>query len=395
MRVAQLITTLARGGAQATVLASSNLSHLGVDVTVLAGLDDPGEGTHWIDVDRAGLHVVAVPALRRAIDPRNDATALGWLIRWLRANRPDVLHTHSAKAGVIGRLAAAVVGVPAVHTIHGWSFGSPLQNASASAVIHQRTIVGVERVLARRSKALVVVTPLDAERGLAMKVGTAGKYHVIRSGIELDQPQKGQAWRQCLRAELSCGPGEFVVGSVGRLARQKDLATLIAGFAQADIDNSRLVLIGDGPQRQDLERRAAELGLSPRVQVLGQRPDAARLLGGFDVFALTSRWEGLPRTLIEAMAAGVPVIATPVGGVPEIVRAGETGTLVPIGDVAAVAEALRSRFDAPARHRAMADRAARLVEPFSADRMRSDLVHLWSEIAKRPAPHTAANTDCG
>jgi glycosyltransferase involved in cell wall biosynthesis len=393
IRVAQLITTLARGGAQATVMASRQLDHEGIEVTVLAGGEDPGEGTYWPELAGDWGHpgdgsVVAVPSLRRSVAPLDDARALAWVIRWLRTERPDVIHTHSAKAGLIGRLAAAAVGIPAVHTVHGWSFAAPRGETSVGSRAARRATVSLERALAVASKALVVVSPLDAELGLAMNVGSIEQYHVIRSGIDLDQPRAGRRDRRAIRHELGWGPDEAIVGSVGRLAAQKDLSTLLTGFARADVD-ARLVLIGDGPDRPMVETLAADLGIAHRVELLGSRPDAARLVAGFDVFALTSRWEGLPRALVEAMAAEVPVVTTPVGGIPELVEDGRTGLVVAVGEPEAVAAAVRAQLSDRARAEAMAERAARHIEAFSAEKMRADLARLWLQVAgveSAPAP---------
>ena len=385
LRVAQLITTMARGGAQATVLASRDMLEHGADVTILAGRDDTGEGTHWPELDRCDGRVVSVPTLHRAPRAIADLRTLWWLIRWLKATRPDVLHTHSSKAGVLGRVAAAVSGVPVVHTVHGWSFAAPGRNGHLDRLIE----VGVtllERALARLSDALVVVTPLDLEAGLAKRVGQAGQYRLVRSGVELEQPRLGRQRRDELRHELGLDD-RFVVGTVGRLAAQKDLGTLVEGFA-AIVERSDgfardavLVIVGEGPDRESLERLAESAGVHSRTVFVGHRDDAAQLVAAFDVFALTSRWEGLPRTIVEAMAALVPVVATSVGGVGEIVRDEETGILVAPGGAAEVARALGRLWADPDLGRRLAASAEHAVSEFSADRMRRDLGRVWSELA--------------
>lgn len=380
LRVAQVITSLARGGAQATVLASARMESAAVAVSVLAGPDDPGEGTYWDDAAAAGIESAVVPNLHRAIDPAEDLRALGWLVRWLMTERPDVVHTHSAKAGIIGRLAASLVGIPVVHTVHGWTAASVGDGPGAG--VRRRLMIDAERRMARRSAALVVVTPLDAAEGVRIGIGTIDDYRVIRSGVELSESRQGREDRDMTRRALGLG-GAFVVGTVGRLAEQKDLATLISGFAAADLPGGHLVIVGDGPLRPALEEQARRLRVADRVEFLGQRADAAALIGALDVFASTSRWEGLPRTIIEAMAARVPVVATPVGGVAEVVRPGETGTLVPVADQAAVAEALLQQYRSPQGFRVLAERAAEQVEVFAVERMRDDLAALWFEVACR------------
>lgn len=380
LRVAQLVTTLARGGAQATVLGSSRLRAEGIDVTVLAGTDDPGEGTHWADVRSEGIKVVAVPCLRRSVDPSTDLRALWWLVRWLRANRPDVVHTHSAKAGMLGRIAARIVGIPAIHTVHGWTAASVQGGRFAEP--RRRALVEVERRLARLCQALVVVTPFDAAEGLTCGIGSPAQYRIIRSGIDLADPREGHRRRNRIRSRLGL-EDRFVVGAVGRLSDQKDLRTLVSGFARANLAEGELVVVGDGPRRLDLERQVQQLGLSDRVRFLGQRPDAAKLIGAFDVLVSTSLWEGLPRTIIEAMAAEVPVVATPVGGVAEVVHHGETGTLIPVSDPGAVAAALIDHASDPGGSRTSVERANEQVAAFAVERMRRDLAALWFEVAGR------------
>ncbi len=385
IRVAQLITTLARGGAQATVLASRDMTDHGAAVTILAGLDDPGEGTHWTDLGHTGGAVVEVPTLHRSLRPLADVQTLWWLVRWLRSTRPDVLHTHSSKAGVLGRIAASVTRVPVAHTVHGWSFAAPGRRGRPERVVAAGVAL-IERLLALLSDALVVVTPLDIDQGLANRIGRRDQYRLIRSGVELDRPRAGHQRRDELRAELGIGD-RFVVGTVGRLAAQKDLGTLLDAFGAAagrDADFARdaiLVIVGDGPDRRQLEHRAEEAGIGARAVFLGQRSDAAELIAAFDAFALTSRWEGLPRTIVEAMAASVPVVATSVGGVAELVRDGETGILVAPGATNAIASALRRLYHDPDLARSLATRAAAEVDAFSAQRMRHELGRMWSELA--------------
>ncbi|MEL7157851.1 MAG: glycosyltransferase [Actinomycetota bacterium] len=383
LRVAQIVTTLARGGAQATVLSSRGMDDRGVAVTVLAGTDDTGEGTHWPDLDEAGGPVVAVPPLRRSIRPADDARALRWLTGWLRRHRPDVVHTHSTKAGVLGRLAARRVGIPVVHTVHGW--GEAADGGARTPAV-PRLLRSVERALAPAAHALVVVTPLDAGVGLDRGIGRPDQYRVIRSGVDLAPSRRAFADRAVIRQELDLGD-RFVVGTVARLARQKDLSTLLAGFAAAGIDDGVLLVVGDGPLRDALQAEARALGLGAAVRWLGARPDGARLVAAFDAFALTSRWEGLPRALVEAQAARVPVVATPVGGVGELVEHERTGLVVPVGCPDAVAGALTEVAADPAGAARRAVAAAAALEPFEMERMRSDLAALWWEAADRaPSP---------
>lgn len=388
LRVAQLVTTLARGGAQATVLGALDVpgeAGEAVEVTVLAGRDDPGEGTHWAELLASGARVVPVGPLHRSVRPVADVAALWWLIRWLRAERPDVLHTHSSKAGVIGRLAAAAAGVPVVHTVHGWSYVGLTTGRGRRGRLVRWAVIALERWLARWTRALVVVTPLDAERGLGDGIGRPDQYRVVRSGIDLNRPRSGRAARPDLRRQQGWSD-RFVVGVVSRLVVAKGIDTLVMAFARTAVPGGVLVVVGDGPDRPRLEQLAVEAGLGPeQVRFLGARDDAAHLVAAFDLFALPSHWEGLPRTLVEAVAAEVPVVATAVGGIPELIRPGRTGTLVPVGDPAALAAVLAAAAADPGPFRAMAERAARAAEDFSVEAMRLDLAQVWRDAAGWPA----------
>lgn len=380
IQVVQIVTTLARGGAQATVLASSGRSRdddlsdgsTPIEVRVLAGSDGTGEGSFWGDQALDAIRIDTVPHLVRSVRPVADLRALWWLIRWLRAERPDVVHTHSSKAGVLGRLAAAAAGIPCVHTVHGWG---PLDAAGAAA---GRSVVTVERWLARLSTALVVVGRGDLDRGLALGIGSIPQYRLIRSGVELPEPGDPQT-RERVRRELDL-EDRWVVGMVARFAAQKDQATLIDAFAGAALTDATLVLVGDGPERAGLQARAAANPMLD-VRFLGARPDGARLVAGFDVAVNASRWEGLPRAVVEAAAAGVPVIAADVGSTGDLIEPGRTGRLVPPGDVAALTAALIAARQDRADTDRMAIEAIRRAGAFSADRMRADLRHLWLEVA--------------
>lgn len=385
LRVTQIVTTLARGGAQATVVASSHDLGPGVEVSMLTGPDSTAEGTYWGDPALASISIELVDDLVRAIRPAKDARAVRNLIERLRGDRPDVVHTHSSKAGVLGRLAAIAAGIPCVHTIHGWG---PLDAGGALA---GRAVVAVERLLARRTAALVTVGQADLDRGLELGIGRPDQYRLIRSGIELpwpggsdrasDQPPVLAPDRDAVRGELAVD-GRWVVGMVGRMAAQKDQVLLVEAFGAAGMDDATLVLVGDGPTRGEVEAAVARWP-DLDIRLLGARPDGARLVAGFDLAVNASRWEGLPRTVVEAAANGVPVVATDVGATSELIRPGVSGHLVRPGDAEGLTEALCSVRSDAATTQAMAAAARRMAEGFSADRMRRDLVGLWHEVAGR------------
>jgi glycosyltransferase involved in cell wall biosynthesis len=272
--------------------------------------------------------------------------ALRRLLREFRCFRPHIVHTHAAKAGALGRLAAWLSRAPVtVHTFHGHvlrGYFSPPLTAAFRAV---------ERALARRTTRIVALSPAQRADLLAMGIGRPGRVDVVPLGLELDPLLEAQARRGALRRHLGLPPEAKLVGSVARLVPIKDHATLFAAAArviQAD-PAVHLVVAGDGPLRAHLEALAARGGLAGRTHFLGWWEDLPALYADLDVVALSSRNEGTPVCLLEAMAAGLSVVATRVGGVRDVVRHGETGLLVPAGDPAALAAALASLLADPER----------------------------------------------
>lgn len=387
LRVVQIVTTLARGGAQATVMASSETEVMaadGVDVSVLAGPDVTAEGSWWDDPAIERIVVDAVPHLVRRPAPVRDLAALWWLVRELRRRRPDVVHTHSAKAGVLGRLAALAAGRPVVHTVHGWG---PLHSTRPTV---RWVCAAVERTLARRVRALVLVGSADVEMARRWRIGREERFRVIRSGVEVPAESSLAGLRLQARRQLGLD-GRFVVGMVGRLAFPKDQRTLIEAFRLAGLADATLVLVGDGPDRPELERFiATETELD--IRLVGSRADGAELVAGFDVAVHSSRWEGMPRTVVEAAAVGVPLVVSNVGSVAELVEDGFSGRLVTPGDAEAMASAIGELQRDPVAAKRLGARARDRVEPFSADRMRHELVELWCQVADRSHPATGRAT---
>jgi glycosyltransferase involved in cell wall biosynthesis len=303
-----------------------------------------------------GVRVEAVTWLGREIAPWSDGAAFFRLVRRLRQLRPDIVHTHSSKAGLLGRVAAFVAGVPVrVHTVHGWSFDQGM------AGLGRAVVVALERLVLRCTDAVVVVTSVDRSRGLAAGIGNRSDYHVIRSAIRMaDYVRATPEQRAATKRGWGIDPRSPVVGTVTRFAPPKDTDTLLDAFATLleTVPDARLVIAGGGPERAQVEARIDELGLGDHVLLLGWCDDVSRLLSGLDAFALASRREGLPRSVVEAVAAGLPVVATDVGGVFEVLRTAPSSRIVPIGDPQAMAAALKVLICDPAPDRPEARAAA-------------------------------------
>jgi glycosyltransferase involved in cell wall biosynthesis len=307
-----------------------------------------------------GVRPIAIPGLGRTIHPGRDLAALRRLLREFRAFRPHIVHTHAAKAGALGRLAARLARVPTtVHTFHGHVLRGYFNPATAAA------FRAIERALARRTTRIVAISPGQREDLLGMGIGRPGQVAVVPLGLELDPFLESQARRGTLRRHLGLPAEAKLVGIVARLVRIKDHAVFFAAAARvAQADPAvQVVVAGDGPLRGELEARAGRGELAGRTHFLGWWEDLPTLYADLDVVALSSRNEGTPVCLLEAMAASVPVVATRVGGVPDLVRHGETGLLVPAGDPAALAAALATLLADPERRLALGLAGRRAVYP--------------------------------
>ena len=376
-RVAHVITRLIVGGAQENTLASVvELRRRGrYDADLILGPTYGPEGSLVPSALDQGVEPQLVPSLRREVNPLLDSIALAKLVGMFRRGGFDLVHTHSSKAGVLGRLAARLAGVPVVvHTVHGWGFNDrqrPLVNRSFTAL---------ERWCARFTDALVTVTPRDTDVGLSRGIGEPALYTTIRSGIDLARFGSPQRSREEMRAELGLAGHHRVAVSVMRLVPQKAPLDLIdgAGRLLADLPDARILIVGDGPLRALVEDRCRALGLGNRIVFTGLRSDVPELLAAADVLVLASLWEGLPRVIPQAMAAGLPVVATAVAGNAEAVADGVTGVLVPPRDPAALASALSVLLADPARSRAMGAAARARVDEFSVHRMVDDIEALYT-----------------
>ncbi|WP_447972458.1 glycosyltransferase family 4 protein [Nitrospira sp. Kam-Ns4a] len=389
MKVCHVITRLDRGGAAQNTL----LTVLGHDRTRYEPLVVAGRPGRWSDqggdaaaeenyrrLKQAGIRWQVVPSLTRAIHPVKDLQTLWRLTALFRQERPAIVHTHTSKAGVVGRLAAWLAGVPVVvHTPHGHVFYGHFGRAASQAFLV------IERLLARRTTWLIALTEAERDEHLARKVGCPDRFAVIPSGIELDRFRRATAAPRRPPRGVALPPEAIVVGSVGWLTPVKGHRVLIEAAARLHRAHDRLhlLLVGSGALRGELERLVERLGLRDRVHFLGHRDDVPACLAAMDLFVLPSLNEGMGRALVEAMAAGRPVIASRVGGVPAIVEDGRTGRLVPPGDPAALAAALDDLLRHPDRARALGEAAARAIgERFGAAAMARAVEQVYEEALK-------------
>ena len=332
--VCHVITKLELGGAQEVAMrVVSNLDRRRFRPVLIAG--DGGLLTGEAAA-LEGVEVRLIPSLLREIRPLQDLRALWDLVATFRRLRPKIVHTHSSKAGILGRLAAWLAGVPCIlHTIHGYGV------TPAQPFWLQRGVIALEWVVGRVTTHWIAVSQADRRQGIEWGLFTASKVSVVRPGIDpaafagrIDVTERDR-----LRAMLGVGPDQLLVGTVSCLKPQKAPEDFIrvAALVCQRVPAAKCVLVGDGAMRPQIEAMLEAEGLRERVTLLGWRRDVASLLKAFDVFVLTSRWEGLPCAILEARASRIPIVATRVGGAAEAIVEGIQGTLCPAGDVRAMA----------------------------------------------------------
>lgn len=331
LKVLHLITRLIVGGAQENTVFTARLLNPNLfEVDVICGPQTGSEGSLIEEALQSGVRLTILPELVRELNPYKDLLAFLKLFFVLRRNQYSVIHTHSSKAGILGRLAAKLAGTPIIiHTIHGWSFHDYMPNW------RKHLFIALERIAARFTHRLIVVTQKDIQKGLQHGIGSPDQYQLIRSAIPLEEFIDTPPSRNSLRQELGIPLEAPVIGTVGRLSPQKNPFDWLAIAAQiaAQEPNCFFLMVGDGPLRSQVEKRIDNLHLNNRVILAGLRRDVPQLLDSMDVFLLTSLWEGLPRVIPQAMCREVPIVAYASDGVAEIIKHQETGLICPPGKV--------------------------------------------------------------
>ena len=381
MRIVHIITRLILGGAQEnTLLTVDGLHHdHGDDVTLITGPPEGPEGDLFARAEARGLKVEVMPELVRAIRPTVDLAAYRALRRSIRRLRPEVVHTHSSKAGIIGRAAAWDERVPAVvHTIHGLPFG-PSESA-----LKNRLYVALERWAAGRCHAIVSVCDAMTEQALAAGVGRPEQYSTVYSGMDVDAFLNPNRPRDEVRAELGLNPDEVAFATVARLFERKGHDDILSAAPAVLATNPhvRFVFIGDGILRDRLAADAQRLGVGHAVQFTGLVPPNAipALLNGVDAVVHPSLREGLARVLPQALLVGRPAISYDVDGAKEVVLP-ETGVLLPPRDIPALTAAiLRLAGDADLRHRMGQAGRTRFADQFRHETMVRQLRSLYERL---------------
>jgi len=371
LRVMHLITKLELGGAQQnTLYCVAHHDCKKFDVLLACGQGG------MLDSEASKIpnaKVFFLPYLKHHVSPFNDLMALFKLKALFKREQVDILHTHSSKAGILGRLAGAMAGVPViVHTFHGFGFHD------RQPWLVRKIYIWLERLAARKSSVLIGVSTENIQKARENHIGSESQYRVIHSSIQLQDFVKAKGGK--VRRELGIGPQTPLVGMVSNLKPQKAPLDFIraAAIVSQHLPLARFFIAGDGELRPQAEALIQELGLKNKLFLLGWRRDIPELMAALDVLALSSLWEGLPRVFPQAMAAGKPIVATAVDGALEAIHEGRNGYLVEPGDFRALAEKIIYVLEHPAVARKVGQAGKKIaLKEFDIRRMVKDIEKIY------------------
>jgi glycosyltransferase involved in cell wall biosynthesis len=382
IKICRIIARLNVGGpAIHTILLTSALNNGMYESMLVCGSVEKAEKDMIYLAEINGVKPLLIPGFGRRINPLKDLSAFIKIYNIMRKYKPDIVHTHTAKAGAIGRTAALLAGVPVrIHTFHGHIFDSYFGSLQAAIFL------SVERLLARFTKYIVVVSEAQ-KRDIVDKYRIAGegKIRVVPLGLELEKYADAKDGSRGIRTELDIDDDTLIVAIVGRLVPVKNHKMFIDAAKELLLISPgkkiKFLIVGDGEERTALEKYSAEAGLGKdKVIFYGWKEEMAEVYAGADIVALTSLNEGTPVALIEALAAGKPVVATDVGGVRDVVQDGRSGYLVPSGDVKQFAKRLHE-LASDSEKRVLFGKAGRdaVVNKYSKQRLVSDIKRLYTE----------------
>jgi glycosyltransferase involved in cell wall biosynthesis len=385
-KVLHIITRLDMGGsAQNTLLSCKELCGK-YEILLVHGLShesgmsdlekqivEDGVG----QAQKNGVKVIALPTLVRSIRPIKDFRALLSIIWLLSKEKPDIVHTHSSKGGILGRLAAKIAGVPnIIHTPHGHVFYGHF------GTIASKIFLWAEKIFSRFTDRMVALTDGEKDDYINLSVCPPEKLFKIHSGVDVKKFMHANGNRVEKRRSLGLDQNEAVIGFVGWLLPIKgpDYLLKAMDYVWQGHPEASLVLVGKGGMDVDLRAEALKKNANGKVKFLGWREDVDEIMPLFDMLVLPSLNEGMGRVLVEAMAAGKPVVASRVGGIPDLVRHAETGYLVPPADEKALADGIKKLLDDPERAKQMGLRGREHCRQFSIEAMIDKLDKLYIEL---------------
>lgn len=388
-KVIHVITRFDKGGsAENTFLTVRGLDREKYEVILVRGLSRESSmdavkagavENNLNEAIQAGIRILTVPELVRNIRPYADLKAFFRLVKIFRAERPHIVHTHTSKAGFLGRWAARLVGVPlVVHTPHGhvfWGYFNRLVTAF---------FILLEKITAVITDRIITLTEQEKKDYLIRRIAPDGKFEIIHSGVALGSFLASGADSLGMRKELGIPADAFVAGTAGRLTAVKGHKYLIAAAQKVLLRNPGMyfIFLGDGELSGELQAQAAASGVKDNARFLGWRQDVAAVMSAFDVFILPSLNEGMGKVLVEAMAMGKPIIASAVGGITDLVIHGENGMLVPCADAEAIARGIETLRRDPAMRKSMGAKGKAMAADFSAESMIRKIDRLYCALLK-------------
>jgi len=388
IKIIHIITRLDKGGsAENTLLTVMGLDKERYDVLLVKGLsfesnmaEDEVRAVEkdLAEAEREGVRIITIPDLVRRIHPFYDLKAFFALIKMLRHERPDIVHTHTSKAGILGRWAAFLTGIPVIiHTPHGHVFWGYSGRRKTSFYIM------LEKITARITDKIVALTQQEKRDHLHFCIASEDKFSVVHSGINLDRFSRMSVDSAAMKRRFGIPEGNLVVGTTSRLTHVKGHKYLIEAAGKiVDVrPDTTFVFLGDGELLDELKNMASRLGIEENVKFLGWRQDVAEVVSTFDIFVLPSLNEGMGRVLVEAMALGKPIVANDIGGIPDLVVDGENGYLVPVGDVETLAARIRRLLDDPGKREEMGNTGQRYALKYSSEEMMKKIDRLYLELA--------------
>jgi glycosyltransferase involved in cell wall biosynthesis len=379
VKVLHVVTKFTAGAGGNTLMSVLGADRSRYEVWVAGA---PG-GPLWERAEAHGVPVVRLPRLRAYLAPVDDAVALAQLVRLIRRERFSIVHTHSSKAGVLGRVAAWLCRTPVViHTFHGFSFHPYMSRR------RRLLYLTLERIVRSLTDEFVAVAPEVAREAVERGIAPPGAIRVAPSAVELDKIATEAD--PAIKAELSIAADAPLIGTVGRLDGQKAPLDFIrmAALVAAAFPDARFAMVGEGPLLEQARSEADRLGVP--VIFTGFRADAPRVAACFDVYVVSSLYEGLGRALTEALASGRPVVATAVNGVVDLVEPGSTGLLAPAADPEALAANVRWLLDHPDEARRMGEAGRdRVRQLFAPERMCALIEETYARLLGLPESATA------
>lgn len=336
MKICHIITRLPVGGAQEnTLLTCEGLAKRGHNVYLISGNTKGEEGTLEERAKEICKNFIIVPELIREISPKNDIVALYKIYRILKKENFDIVHTHTSKAGVIGRISAKISKTKVIiHTPHGHVFHSYY------GFFKTKIFWFLEKICALFCDKIICLTETEKKEHIELGIAKEDKFEVIASGIDFEKFKNALVDKNKMKEELNIEKDKIVIGYVGRLADIKGVSYLIKAFSQVVKRNKNVVLVcvGDGPQRKELEKQAEKLNITEYVKFLGIRHDIPEILSCFDIFVMPSLNEGMGKVVIEAQLMGLPVVASYIGGIKDLIVDNKTGIFVKPKDSKDIAE---------------------------------------------------------